>query len=180
MGEPAVNSIPQCRPGGRRRKKRLTAAMMPEMRKYHLRPRAKLNILNLVEGRMAGPGAQCQAKQTPRYRNGGEHAHRYPQEQGNGKAHHLASGKPAAKPVEDNTGNKGGDVAIPDGGPSPGETPIYGPPQWHTPPELLLHPLKDEDVGIHRHTQGDDKAGDARQCEGNGEEFEDGQEQGPG
>src|SRR6478609_8519674 len=82
-----------------------------------------------------------------------------------GDAHHqhrreVAYGTGAEYP-QDHAGNGRGDVGVPDRRPGLLETGADGGLRRHAIAQLLAHTLVDDDVGVHRHADGQQDAGDA-------------------
>ena len=109
------------------------------------------------------------AEHRPAHGDRGEHRGEHADHQDQGEA---ADGR-RPEPEQDARRDQARHVRVEDRVPGPVEAGLGGRRQRLARPQLLLHPLEDEDVGVDRHADREDEAGDAGEGEGDRDEPED-------
>src|SRR5437870_10942092 len=80
-----------------------------------------------------------------------------------------------AKEVQDEAGNQRRDVGIADRRPGAVDAGFHRRPERAAGTQLFLDTFEDQHVGVDRHTDREDEAGETRECQRDAEELEDGQ-----
>ena len=99
-------------------------------------------------------GTCHQAQESPGDDDGRQHADHHADEKCQAETlHRPAEGDATTHQDKNNADNHSGDIAVPNSCPGAVEPGLNGGAECPPPSELFFHPLEDEHVGIHGHTQ---------------------------
>src|SRR3989338_10837865 len=110
--------------------------------------------------------ARC-PQEHPRNHNRREHGSEHAKREGERKALNQT----LSEPEEDNRGNQARDIRVADGEPCAEKSVLYRIAQFLATAQLLFHALKNQNIGIHCKTHGEDKARNARRGERHRDQF---------